>query len=204
MTREEFAPLVKGMKAVYTYEGFIKDKDAFDVWFELLKDLDYKQCSTAIHKFMSSETRIPTPADIRRIAAEIVRPYLPTEIEAFDMVKNAVRRLNGYNTQEVFNKLPEVVRRAVGNSHTLVEWTGWQEYGGIKSNEFETVIASHFMKTYRAVCGSYKQEQQLSPEVRQKINGLMWDALEGKNERINQYHKRVGRKIHGAIEQSQE
>ena len=51
MTREEFAVLVKAMKAVYSSENFIADKDAFDVWYGLLKDLPYEQ---AIWQFKST------------------------------------------------------------------------------------------------------------------------------------------------------
>ena len=46
MTREEFKTLVKGMKAVYAQPTFIPDQDAFNVWFELLKDIPYQQAKT--------------------------------------------------------------------------------------------------------------------------------------------------------------
>ena len=48
MDREQFSILVKAMKAVYSDPKFIADKDAFDVWYELLKDLPYMVCQTAI------------------------------------------------------------------------------------------------------------------------------------------------------------
>ena len=48
MTREEFKTLVKGMKAVYAQPTFIPDQDAFNVWFELLKDIPYQQANVAI------------------------------------------------------------------------------------------------------------------------------------------------------------
>ena len=50
MTREEFKTLVKGMKAVYAQPTFIPDQDAFNVWFELLKDIPYQQANVAIQK----------------------------------------------------------------------------------------------------------------------------------------------------------
>lgn len=45
MTREEWAVLVKAMKAVYTSPSFLPDQYAFDTWYGLLKDLDYKLLS---------------------------------------------------------------------------------------------------------------------------------------------------------------
>ena len=47
MTREEFSIIVKGLKDVYTQQTFIPDKDAFNVWYELLKDIDYANCNMA-------------------------------------------------------------------------------------------------------------------------------------------------------------
>ena len=55
MTREEFKTLVKGMKAVYAQPTFIPDQDAFNVWFELLKDIPYQQANVAIQKYMLTE-----------------------------------------------------------------------------------------------------------------------------------------------------
>ena len=65
MTREEFKTLVKGMKAVYAQPTFIPDQDAFNVWFELLKDIPYQQVNVAIQKYMLTEKFPPTIADIR-------------------------------------------------------------------------------------------------------------------------------------------
>lgn len=65
MTREEFKTLVKGMKAVYAQPTFIPDQDAFNVWFELLKDIPYQQANVAIQKYMLTEKFPPTIADIR-------------------------------------------------------------------------------------------------------------------------------------------
>ena len=74
MTREEFAVLVKAMKAVYSSENFIADKDAFNVWYGLLQDLPYEQANLAIQKYMTSERFPPTIADIRTKATEIIAP----------------------------------------------------------------------------------------------------------------------------------
>ena len=72
MTREEFKTLVKGMKAVYAQPTFIPDQDAFNVWFELLKDIPYQQANVAIQKYMLTEKFPPTIADIREKATQIV------------------------------------------------------------------------------------------------------------------------------------
>lgn len=89
MTREEFKTLVKGMKAVYAQPTFIPDQDAFNVWFELLKDIPYQQVNVAIQKYMLTEKFPPTIADIREKAMQIVESVdsSMSELEAFQRCK---------------------------------------------------------------------------------------------------------------------
>lgn len=174
MTRDQFAILVKSMKAIYASENFIKDKDAFDVWYALLKDLAYEVAATAVQKYMTTEKFPPTPADIRRIATQITSDTskTPTEVEAWDMVRRACQTLDWYNPDKEFNKLPEVVRRAVGNPNNLKEWA-MSDYG-----DFETVISSNFMRTYKAVSKVYMEEKQTQPSVREKIDVFRQQGIE--------------------------
>ena len=74
MTRDECKILVKAMKAVYSQATFIPDQDAFNVWYELLKDIPYSRANVAIQKYMASEKFPPTIADIRANATEIIAP----------------------------------------------------------------------------------------------------------------------------------
>ena len=68
MKREEFLILAKGMKAVWTDPKFLPDKDAFDVWFEMLKDLPYREASIGLKDYMQTSKFPPTIADIRERA----------------------------------------------------------------------------------------------------------------------------------------
>ena len=122
MTREEFKTLVKGMKAVYAQPTFIPDQDAFNVWFELLKDIPYQQVNVAIQKYMLTEKFPPTIADIREKATQIVESVdsSMSELEAWSLVRKAVRN-SGYHSVEEFEKLPEACQRAVGSAANLKE-----------------------------------------------------------------------------------
>ena len=71
MTKDQFKILVKAMKAVYTNPGFIPDNDAFDVWYSMLKDLDYALASRAVQMHMQTEETPPTVAGIRKQSAKL-------------------------------------------------------------------------------------------------------------------------------------
>lgn len=164
MTREEFAVLVKAMKAVYSSENFIADKDAFNVWYGLLQDLPYEQANLAIQKYMTSERFPPTIADIRTKATEIIAPAEESmsELQAWALVQRALRN-SGYNSEEEFAKLPEACQRAVGTAANLKEWAL------MDSDQVATIEQSHFIRNYRTSVQRMKEEARLPENVRMLI-----------------------------------
>ena len=164
MTREEFKTLVKGMKAVYAQPTFIPDQDAFNVWFELLKDIPYQQANVAIQKYMLTEKFPPTIADIREKATQIVESVdsSMSELEAWSLVRKAVRN-SGYHSVEEFEKLPEACQRAVGSAANLKEWAL------MDSDQVATIEQSHFIRNYRTSVQRMKEEARLPENVRMLI-----------------------------------
>lgn len=165
MTRDEFSILVKAMKAVYSDPKFIADKDAFNVWYELLKDIPYEICQAAIHKYLSINRFPPTIADLRQMSMEIVTPEQMNEGEAWSLVYKAISN-SSYNAKEEFEKLPIECQRAVGNPALLREW------GSLEKDEVNTVIQSNFMRSYKTECKRTVERNQLSLETREIIQRL--------------------------------
>lgn len=168
MTREEFGILCKAMKAVYTDPKFIPDKDAFNVWYEILKDIDYKIASLAIQKYMSTEKFPPTIADIRGKAKEVTTP--PTDEltgeEAWTLARKAVGMVSYYDyetNERVFKELPRLVQKTLVSADKLVE------IGMMDSESVGSVEKSHFLRNYRTVCEREKEDAQLPEGLRKMI-----------------------------------
>lgn len=161
MTREEFKVLVKGMKSVYAQPTFIPDNDAFNVWYELLKDIDYKTCAIAIQTYMSTEKFPPTIADIR--AKVNINPEQITEAEAWDMVRKAISN-SSYNSEKEFGRLPEEVKRAVGSPSQLRVWATDTEFN-------DSVVQSNFMRSYREMNKRAEEVARLPESIRTMIAG---------------------------------
>lgn len=161
MTREDFAVLVKAMKAVYSSENFIADKDAFDVWYGLLQDLPYEQANLAIQKYMATEKFPPTIADIRTKATEIIAPAEESmnELQAWALVQKAIRN-SGYNSEKEFERLPEACKIAVGTPANLREWAL------MDSDQVATVEQSHFIRNYRAAVQRIKDDAKLPEKMK--------------------------------------
>ena len=71
MTREEFGAIAKKLKAVYAEPWFIPDKDAFDAWYALVRELDADKFGEAADRYMSEAEKPPTPGGILRYYREI-------------------------------------------------------------------------------------------------------------------------------------
>ena len=173
MTREEFKLIVKGMKAIYTKPEFIPDQDAFNVWYMLLADLDYKSASIATQMHMRSSTFEPKPADIIEQYNKLVKCEELTEMEAWSLVSKALR--NGINgAEEEFNKLPPLTQKAVGSPSQLRNWATSDE------GSIESVVQSNFMRTYRTECKRQRDFDKLPNDVKQLIANTNQQLLESK------------------------
>lgn len=162
MTREQFKVLVKAMKAVYTNPGFIPDQDAFDVWYSMLKDLDYAIASCAVQMHLQTEESPPTVAGIRKQSVKLKADEADdlNETAAWSLVLKAIRR-STYYSEEEFAKLPATVQRAVASPKQLREWAMLEDVDG----KTLTVIQSNFQRTFRAEQQRERERSKLSPDV---------------------------------------
>lgn len=167
MTKEQFKILVKAMKAVYTQPTFIPDQDAFDVWYSMLKDLDYAVASRAVKMYMQTEETPPTVAGIRKQAAKLRADESDdlNETDAWSLVWKAIRN-SGYHAEEEFAKLPSVVQRAVHSPEQLREWALLENIDG----KTVTVLQSDFQRTFRVEQQRERDRNKLSPDVSRLIN----------------------------------
>ena len=165
MERNEFAILVKAMKSVYSDPKFIADQDAFNVWYELLKDIPYDICQAAIHKYMSTNRFPPTIADIRQFSTEIITPEQMNEGEAWGLVYKAICN-STYNSKAEFEELPKECQKAVGNPAILHEWAS------LDIDEVNTVIQSNFMRSYKVECKRSREYAQLPQQTKEIINKI--------------------------------
>ena len=177
MTRDEFKILVKGMKAAYTTPSFIPDKDAFEIWYGLLSDIPYEVASAATKSYMMTETKIPAPADIRNKAMMLSKNNELNEIEAWTLVSKALG--NGYyGAEKEFEKLPPIVQKAVGSPEQLRMWATTD------NKSIETVVASNFMRTYKAEVKRAEEYASLPEDVRALIQNMSpINGIEKKGER---------------------
>lgn len=154
--REDFKKLVKGMKAVYAQPTFLPDQDAFNVWYSLLRDLEYNVCSAAIQAYMLRNKFPPTIADIRELAQEIKHGEAPTWEEGWNKVLLAIRKVGMYREAEALETLDPITRQ-------VTERLGFQNL--CKSTN-ETADRANFRDVYKQIVERQKKEEQLPPALK--------------------------------------
>lgn len=169
MTKAEFGVLAKAMKAVYASQSFLPDMDAVDVWYEMLKDLEYPQCAAAIKKHMAMSKYPPTIADIREacVASSIrARDWS----EGWADVMNAIRRY-GYMREA------EAIATFDPTTAETVRRIGWET---LCVSENISVERASFRTIYQTMEKRAAEDAQLPAQLKGTIASL----LDGVNERL--------------------
>ena len=146
MTREETVKIIRIMVDSYPNYKPNDISETVDVWQMMLSDYDYNLVATALKAYILSDTSGFAPS-IGQLVAKIQTISQPQELDgmaAWGLVSKALR--NGtYGAVEEFNKLPPLVKQAVGMPDNLKNWAT-SDYQTI-----ETVIQSNFLRTYETV-----------------------------------------------------
>ena len=168
MEREEFKILVKGMKAVYTQPSFIPDADAFNVWYMLLKDLEYDIVNVAIQKYMMTETRIPTPADIRNLCASIVVGDKPIWSDGWEEVLMAIRYHGSYGETEALDSMSDITRQCVKR-------LGYQN---LCRSEDISIDRANFRMIYEQIANREHEKAKMPQAMKQLIASVQNNLIE--------------------------
>ena len=171
MTRDETKKIV--MIIASTYPNWHPSDMSFtvDAWTLMLESFTYQQIAAALKAFVLSDTSgfAPSVGQLIGLLDRVGSSQEPSEMEAWSLVSNALRRSTYYAESE-FEKLPEIVQKAVGSPSMLRNWAQTD------MQSVENVIQSNFMRTYR-------QEIARSREKRKIPQGVL-EALDQSNNRL--------------------
>ena len=138
--------------------------ETVDVWQMMLSDYDYNLVAMALKAYILSDTSGFAPS-IGQLVAKIQTISQPQELDgmaAWGLVSKALR--NGtYGAVEEFNKLPPLVKQAVGMPDNLKNWAT-SDYQTI-----ETVIQSNFLRTYETVIKRANEINRMPDNIKSLI-----------------------------------
>lgn len=143
-------------------------KALVELWERHFKDYDYNLVQCAIDSIIASDTSgfAPSIGKIKAMINKLVEPETMTEQEAWTCVYNVLKDCGMYSKRE-FDKLPETVRMVVGSHTQLKEWAY------MNTEQLNTVVASNFMRSYRAKIKHVEEIRALPSDVKTLISGLV-------------------------------
>ena len=169
MNKKETAQILAILREYYPRDFVSTDlQTKVEAWYLILKDYDYTLTQNAVLAFVTSDTEgfMPTLGQIIAKIKSLSNPKGDmTEVEAWALVYKAICN-SAYNSVEEFEKLPDVVKRAVGNADVLKSWSM------LNTDEVNTVIQSNFMRSYKSSNFQQKEIDVLPNSTKQYVNQL--------------------------------
>ena len=143
MTEKEVRQLLAMTQAVYPNYNPPSREAAVNAWLMCLSEYDNNVVMAAFKAYMTTNTSgfAPAPGQLIEILQTLTQPSELNELEAWSIVRKALRNC-GYNAEQEFAKLPPIVQKAVGTPQQLKIWACDSEFN-------ENVVSSNFIKTYR-------------------------------------------------------
>ena len=164
MTRDETVKIIRIMCDCYPNYKPSNLSETVDVWNMMLEEYSYSQISMALKAYVHSDTSgfAPSIGQLINKLHEVQSPQELNEMEAWLLVSRALR--NGYyGAVEEFNKLPPLVKQAVGMPDNLKNWAT-SDYQTI-----ETVIQSNFLRTYETVVKRANEIKRMPDSIKSLI-----------------------------------
>lgn len=170
-TRKEVMIAVTRLEAEYA--GYFRNMDTnllrekIALWSEMLESTDSRMLDYAVKFWIANNTSgfPPTVGQINQIIREALEPEALTELEAWQMVKKAIRNSSEMeDARREWNALPEDVRAPLKPSD-LMEW------GQLKSDIVNTTISAAYRRSYTAKRQRVWEQKALPESTRLMIAG---------------------------------
>lgn len=184
MTKAETAQVIAVLQVNYPDNFRGKSEAILDatvnLWHGVFERDPYSVVHAAVMAYMQTSTDrfMPNVGIIREQIRKLTEPDGMSEAEAWGLVKNALR--NGlYGYHEEYAKLPPIVQRCVGSENTIREWAT------MGTDELDSVVASNFQRSFRAISKSEEEWAKLPPGFRdemKRLSGQMFGRLEAGGE----------------------
>lgn len=164
MTREQVGKLLMTIQAYYPNYNPPDKEITLNAWYIMLAEYPEELVLQALRACIATNTSGFAP-DVGQIMSKIQTISQPQELDgmaAWGLVSKALR--NGtYGAVEEFNKLPPLVKQAVGMPDNLKNWAT-SDYQTI-----ETVIQSNFLRTYETVVKRANEINRMPDNIKSLI-----------------------------------
>lgn len=163
MTKADTAAILAVFKIAYPryYSGKTEDEigKAISLWHSMLAEYPAELVNAAVKALIATSPYPPTIADVIARIGQLTTEKGLSEVEAWGLVKTAIRD-SAYHSTEEFDRLPDDIKATIGSANVLREWALADD------GSTETVIASNFMRSYKAKVKERKDFEAIPTSVK--------------------------------------
>lgn len=163
MDREETKNIIRVITDCYANFKPQNLSELITTWAMILSEYDYKEIQAALVAYTRSDTSgfAPTPGQLIDWSLKLRHDKSAemSALEAWSLVYKAIGN-SGYNSEEEFEKLPDPVKRAVGNPANLKEWAL------MDIETVQSVEQSHFIRAYNTELQRMREDLKLPEGMR--------------------------------------
>ena len=113
MEPKEFGMWADALKTYYPRERILPNKQAMDLWYQMLRDINYQDATKALQRWVATERWSPSIADIRKTVAGLTDTTLGDWASAWNEVTRAVHRCGSYRESEALESMDAMTRECV-------------------------------------------------------------------------------------------
>ena len=165
MTREDTIKILAVLRGAYPafYRDITKQEaeSTIALWMSMFDEEPYELVGAAVKAFIAGDSKgfPPSIGQVKERIRQITQPEEMTEQEAWGYVSKAISN-STYGSEEEFAKLPPEVQAVVHDPGQLRQWAT------SPADSVETVIASNFMRSFKAKQKATKEYLALPTEVK--------------------------------------
>lgn len=169
MTRQQTEMILQVLEAAYPqfYRGKSADerRAALRLWYDMFADSDGLTVAAAVKAWIATDTKgfPPSIGQIKDKLVTLTTPETLSEQEAWAQVSRAIRK-SGYRAAQAFAGLPPLLQQVVASPSVLHTWAM------TPADELETVVASNFMRSYRARAAQARELAALPSDIRAALD----------------------------------
>lgn len=170
MNKKDMAAILTILKVAYPffYRNISESEiiDTVNVWTSMFENDDPRLVTEAVKALIQTHKDYPpTIAHVKEKIRLLLEPNRMTELEAWTIVNKAIKD-SYYNSARIFEALPEQIKAVVRVPEQLREW------GQMDSEVVNSVVASNFMRSYKAHMQHENTIKALPESTRELISTL--------------------------------
>jgi hypothetical protein len=175
MTKSEFAKFAAALRTYYPRETMLlPNHQAAELWYHQLKDIDYKVAELTLNKWVALNKWSPSIAEIRENAMEISLGPMKSWSDAWEEVKEAMRKYGRYEAEKAMSSLDDITRETVRRLgfNRLCESTN------------QVADRANFRDIYTEIAEDNRKNRQLPDVIRLAIEENQTKRIGEKDENI--------------------